>query len=138
MSTKSLSELSDTIRKIDIAILSTHTENGEIASRPMSNNGEVEYDGDSYYFTDEASRVATDIEQNGMVSLGFQRDKSFFICVQGRAELIRDKAEFEARWHAHLDRWFPNGVDTDGLVLIKVQATRITYWDGEEEGEVRL
>jgi general stress protein 26 len=35
-----------------------------------------------------------------------------------------------------LDRWFVNGVDTPNIVLIKVKATRITYWDGEDEGEV--
>jgi hypothetical protein len=29
-------------------------------------------------------------------------------------------------------------VDTPNIVLIKVTAIRITYWDGEEEGEVNL
>jgi general stress protein 26 len=43
---------------------------------------------------------------------------------------------FRAHWTSDLDRWFVNGVDTPGIVLIKVKATRITYWDGEEEGEV--
>ena len=28
--------------------------------------------------------------------------------------------------------------DTPGLVLIKVHAIRIHYWDGEDEGEVAL
>lgn len=32
------------MKGIDIAILSTHTENGEIANRPMSNNGDVAYE----------------------------------------------------------------------------------------------
>jgi general stress protein 26 len=30
------------------------------------------------------------------------------------------------------------GVDTPNIVLIKVKANRITYWDGEEEGEVQV
>ena len=51
-------------------------------------------------------------------------------------ELIRDKAEFEAHWTKGLERWFQDGVDTPGLVLIKVHANRIHYWDGENEGEV--
>jgi general stress protein 26 len=41
-------------------------------------------------------------------------------------------------WVPDLERWFDRGVDTPGLVLIKVQAARITYWDGNEEGEVSL
>jgi hypothetical protein len=28
-----------------------------------------------------------------------------------------------------------NGVETAGLVLIKVHASRIHYWDGENEGK---
>jgi hypothetical protein len=53
-----------------------------------------------------------------------------------RSELIRDKAEFEAHWTKGLERWFEDGVDTPGLVLIKVHANRIHCWDGENEGEV--
>ena len=45
-----------------------------------------------------------------------------FIAIQGEAELIRDTSEFEAHWIKDLQRWFENGVDTPGLVLIKVHA----------------
>ena len=61
MTDKTLSDLSKKMRDIDIAMLSTHTEGGAIAGRPMSNNGEVEYDGASYYFTWETSRMVADI-----------------------------------------------------------------------------
>lgn len=37
-----------------------------------------------------------------------------------------------------LDRWFEQGVDTPGLVLIRVAAARIHYWDGEDEGELTV
>jgi len=128
--------------RIDIAILSTHTENGQIANRPMSNNGDVKYYGTSYYFfTFEQARTVADIEANNKVALGFTSEGGIFsnaiyVAVEGVAELIRDKATFEAHWTSDLDRWFENGVDTPGVVLIRVKATRITYWDGEEEGEV--
>lgn len=49
--TKTLADIAQDMAGIDIAILSTHTENGEIANRPMSNNGDVAYDGTSYYFS---------------------------------------------------------------------------------------
>jgi hypothetical protein len=39
MSRKSLAEIAKQMAGIDIAILSTHAEGGEIANRPMSNNG---------------------------------------------------------------------------------------------------
>jgi general stress protein 26 len=49
---------------IDIAILSTHTENGQIANRPMSNNGDVAYDGSSHSFTSDGTRLVSDTAAN--------------------------------------------------------------------------
>ena len=46
MSQLTLADLSDKMRDIDFAMLSTHAEGGEIAGRPMSNNGDVAYEGD--------------------------------------------------------------------------------------------
>ncbi len=68
---KSIEEISKRMAGIDIAILSTHTEGGQIANRPMSNNGDVEYDGTSYYFTFEQARTVADIQANPRVALGF-------------------------------------------------------------------
>ena len=51
---------------------------------------------------------------------------------------MRDKARFAEHWDKSLDRWFPQGIDTPGMVMIEVDANRIHYWDGEDEGEVKL
>lgn len=142
MSKLTLSDISKQLREIDIAMLSTHAANGHIASRPMSNNRDVDYDGDSHYFTLDSTQTVADIERDPKVSLGFQGSKGllggppFMAAVEGTAELIRDRAAFDEHWNSDLDRWFKDGADTPGLVLIKVHATRVSYWDGEEEGEL--
>jgi general stress protein 26 len=64
--------------------------------------------------------------------------RPFFIAIEGQAELIRDKGAFAMHWTKGLDRWFEDGVDTPGLVLLKVHAKSAHYWDGEEEGEVLI
>ncbi len=144
MTQKSLADLASKMRGIDIAMLSTKTAGGEIASRPMSNNGDVDYDGDSYFFTWDSSHVVTDIEADDRVSLAFSVEPGLltggglFIAVEGRAQIIRDKAQFKAHWVPDLDAWFEQGVDTPGIVLLKVRARRIKYWEGQEEGEVKL
>lgn len=138
MPAKSLSDLSDKMREIDIAMLMTRTDGGAIAGRPMSNNGDVEYDGDSYYFTMQDARMVADIEADPTVSLAFQGEDMFMVAVQGKGEIVRDKAAFEEHWNPDLDDWFEDGVDTEGLVMIKVSARRVHYWDGEENGEVKL
>ena len=138
MSEKTLSEISSQMKKIDITMMSTHTSGKEIAARPMSNNRDVDYEGQSFYFTLDDTRTVSDIAKNSNVGLSFQGDKAFFIDVEGDADLVRDKAAFKEHWTPDLDEWFENGVDTEGLVMIKVDATRIHYWDGMDEGEVKL
>ncbi len=131
-------ELVDALRGIDIAMLSTITPMGDMASRPMSNNGEVEFTGTSYYFTWAQSRMCKDIGANPEVGLNFQGRAGIFgrpplfIFVQGNATVVTDKTAFSAHWNSGLDRWFPEGVDTEGLVMLEVVAQRLTYWDGED------
>lgn len=142
--TKTLADLSKAMRDIDFAMLSTHTDGGAIAARPMSNNQQVDYDGDSYYFTMQDTRTVADIERDPQVSLSFLGKsgmlgmRPFFVAVEGHADLVRDKTAFEERWSPDLDRWFERGIDTPGLVMIHVRAGRVHYWDGEDEGEVSL
>jgi len=142
MTKKTLAEIAKKMGGIDIAILSTHAASGEIANRPMSNNGDVTYDGTSYYFTYEQTHTVPEITANPKVALGLSAPGGLFsgtgiyVAVEGHAELIRDKAAFKAHWTPGLDKWFGDGIDTPGIVLIKVTAKRITYWEGNEEGEV--
>lgn len=137
-----LEQLSERMRRINFAMLSTITDGGLIASRPMSNNGEVAFDGDSWFFTYETTRTIRDIASESKVQLSFAGDKSLlgkpgiFISVQGDAEVIRDRGRFEEHWTDDLERWFPDGIETPGMVLLRIHAARIHYWDGEEEGEV--
>lgn len=138
MTEKSLSEIAEKMRDIDVAMLSTHTQGGAIAGRPMSNNQQVEYDGNSYYFTWEKSQVVEDIERDANVSLAFKGGDGFWVAVEGKAEIIRDKAAFEEHWNEDIDEWFEQGTDTPGLAMIRVKADRAHYWDGKDEGEVSL
>ena len=124
MADMTLTDLSKKMKDIDFTMLLTHTEGGQIAGRPMSNNGDVELDGDSFYFTWEDSRMTSDIERDATVGLTFTGAKGLlgrpplFVAVEGEAELIRDKAQFEKHWTKDVERYFPQGIDTPGLVLI--------------------
>ena len=144
MADMTLKEIAEKMRDIDFTMLSTRTEGGAIAGRPMSNNREVEYDGDCYFFACEDTRAVGDIRRDPNVGLGFQSKsgllgmKPFFLTVEGQASLIKDKARFAEHWNKDLDAWFKQGIDTPGLTLIKVHAERLHYWDGYDEGELDL
>lgn len=143
MNPMSMKDLAKKVADIDFTMLSTRAENGEIGARPMSNNGDVEYDGDSWFFTWENSRMVADIQRDPRVGLSLQGRAGIlgkpplFVAIEAMAELIHDKAVFQKHWNPDLERWFRQGVETPGLVLIKAHAKRIKYWDGEEEDEVR-
>ncbi|HEX8641416.1 MAG TPA: pyridoxamine 5'-phosphate oxidase family protein [Allosphingosinicella sp.] len=144
MPDKSLADVAEKMREIDFCILSTRTASGDIAGRPMSNNREVDYDGDSYFFTCDETGTVADIAGDPNVGLSYQAKagllgmRPFFVTVAGRAELVRDKGRFAERWTKDLDRWFEQGIDTPGLTMIRVRAERLHYWDGYDEGEIRV
>ncbi len=140
--TKTLSDLSEKMKDIDFCMLVTRTKDGAIAARPMSNNRDVDYDGDSWFFTDEKAMMVADITADPHVTLSYQGTsgllgmRPFFLAVTGKAALIREKERLAEHWTSDLDKWYPQGIDTPGIVMIKVRAERLHYWDGEEEGEV--
>lgn len=138
MAETTLPEIARKLAAIDICTLSTKAEDGRIAARPMSNNGEVDRDGASFYFSQGDTAKVRQIEANPQVSLGFAGE-GFWATVEGEAELIRDRAAFDAHWNPDLERWFEQGADTPGLTLVKVVAERIRWWGGEDgEGELKL
>ena len=145
--TKTLADISEAMRDVDFCVLTSRAQDGSIGGRPMSNNREVAYEGTSWFFTYNKHRSVADIERDSSVGLSYQGSAGLlgvvgkpgmFVHVEGEARLIRDKARFAEHWQKNLDRWFPQGIDTPGVVLIEVAAKRIHYWDGMDEGEVKL
>ena len=43
----------------------------------------------------------------------------------------------EEKWVKGLEMWFPEGIDTEGICLIKVAAHRIQFWGKNGDGEYR-
>lgn len=144
---KTLADISKAMKDIDFCMLVTRAEDGSIAGRPMSNNREVAYEGTSRFFTCDDARMTGDIGRDPSVGLTYQGKAGLlgvvgkpgmFIHVEGQARIVTDKSKFAEHWTPGLDRWFEQGIDTPGLRLIEVAAKRIHYWDGEDNGEVRL
>ena len=144
MSDLTLPDIAEKMKDIDFAMLTTRSDGGSLAGRPMSNNREVEFDGDAFFFTCDDARTVADVERDPKVGLAYQGKsgvlgtKPLFVSVEGTAELIKDKARFAEHWRKDLGAWFKQGIDTPGLTLIKVHAERLHYWDGWESGEIEV
>ena len=142
MSSMTMSDLAKAMAKMDFAMLTTKSEGGMLASRPMSNNGDVDYDGDSHYFSYDSARTVRDIHADDKVALSFQGSAGLlgkpplFVAIEGKADIVTDKSAMADHWIAELKRWFPDGLETAGIAMIHIRASRIHYWDGEDEADM--
>jgi general stress protein 26 len=137
----SLKDISDVMKHVDICMMTTHGD--AMVSRPMSNNRDVEYDGDSFFFADGSADVVRELNVKPDVNLAYVHDpalvgSSTYISVSGKADLVQDKAEMQKHWTPDLEAWFKEGVDTPGLTMIHVKADSVKYWKGGEEGELKV
>ncbi len=138
MATLSLATLAKQMKEMDICMFTTLGTRGGLSSRPMSNNRDVTWKGDSYFFTFEKSAKVKELEKNPAVILNFEGKNDLYLSVAGKAKLIRNKTAFAEHWVKDLDRWFKDGIDSKGLVLIHVKGTKIHYWQREKEGKINI
>lgn len=111
------------------AMFTTMTPDGDHVSRPMAVQ-ETEFDGDLWFFADEGSAKVAQIRENASVNVSFSNDRdSEWTSISGHAEVVHDRAKAEELWAKPLEAWFPQGLDTPGLTLIKVHAATAEYWD---------
>ncbi|MBM6399244.1 pyridoxamine 5'-phosphate oxidase family protein [Phycicoccus sonneratiae] len=111
------------------AMLTTMTSGGDHVSRPMAVQ-ETEFDGDLWFFVDEASDKVAQIRANPSVNVSFSNDrKSEWTSISGTAEVVHDRAKAEELWAKPLETWFPDGLETPGLALVKVHGDTAEYWD---------
>jgi general stress protein 26 len=127
-----LATLREIIRETDICMLTTVDEDGSLRSRPMSNNRDVEFDGDLWFFTYGSSPKAQEIGREHQVCASFADVRhQRYVSLTGTATLVTDKAKLAELWKPTLKAWFPEGLETPGLALLKVSAQRAEYWDGD-------
>ena len=137
MSDRTISDIAAKLKSIDIAMLVTKTgAEGAIAARPMSNNKDVSSeDGTTYHFATDDGRIDDDLKRSHQCGATYSSGE-FYCAVQGTGKLHRDRATLEKHWVKDLEKWFENGLDRNGLVLIEVSPDRIAWWDGREQGEL--
>ncbi len=117
------------IERAESAMLTTMTAGGDHVSRPMAVQ-EAEFDGDLWFFSYDDSDKARQVTQNPRVNVAIANDKkSEWVSISGSAEVVHDRAKAEELWAKPLETWFPDGLETPGLALIKVHADTAEYWD---------
>ena len=119
------------IKDIDFCMLTTVDESNDLHSRPMSLNGDVDDNGNLWFFTSSDSHKASEIERTPNVNVSFvDTRKQHYVSVSGMAELVHDREKIKELWKPVLKAWFPDGPDQADVALLKVKLTKAEYWDG--------
>lgn len=128
-----LGKLREIVKAVDICMLTTMDERGDLHSRPMSNNREIEFDGDLWFFTYGSSHKVDEVGRVPKVCASFADvDAQQYASLTGRAEVVRERAKIEELWQPQLRAWFPEGVETPDIALLKVTVEHAEYWDGSQ------
>ena len=118
------------IKDIDLCMLTTVDESDDLHSRPMSLNGDVDEQGNLWFFTSSNSHKASEIERTPNVNVSFiDSDQKHYVSISGDAELVHDKQKIKELWKPVLKAWFPDGPDQADVALLKVWVKKAEYWD---------
>ncbi len=132
-------QLAETMAEIDLCVMTTVGEDGQLYGRPMSNNTNVEWDGDTWFFAYADSSQVQETKREPNLNLAYARpDEILFITLTGRGEIVTDVEKKKELWYDELERWFPNGPEDENVVLIKVNGQRAYYWSKEGDAELEL
>ena len=136
---EAIPEIARMLREIDICLFSTLGDGGQLHARPMSNNGEVEWDGNSWFFAPSGGRLVAELRAEPAAVTAYRADARFaFVSVSGPVT-IEDDIELKKRyWQEDLKRWFPGGPEDPGVTLLRLDSHHVDWWTEEGDGSADL
>lgn len=125
-----LQRLREMVKDIDFCMLTTVDENGEPHSRPMSSNGDIDPNGDIWFFTGASSHKVSEISKLPKVNVSFaDPDNQHYVSITGKAQLVRDRKKIDELWRPEFKMWFPEGKDDPEVALLKINLEKAEFWD---------
>ena len=125
-----LQKLRELVKDIDFCMLTTVDENNDLHSRPMSVNGDIDPDGDLWFFTNVSSHKVSEIARLPKVNVSFaDPENQHYVSITGTAQLVRDRDKIEELWKPEFKMWFPEGKDDPEIALLRVNLEKAEYWD---------
>jgi general stress protein 26 len=135
---ESIERLNNLIEDIDFAMLTTVDTDGVLRSRPMSTQ-EAEFDGTLWFFTSDKTHKVEEIERDNRVNASYAKpEDNIYVSVSGTASIVKDRAKMEELWNPILKAWFPDGLETPGICLLKVDVEQAEYWDSPSSTLVQI
>lgn len=133
--TEPMQKLTELVKDIRIAMITTVEEDGTLHSRPMATQ-DIQED-TLWFFLNDDSRKAHAVVRDARVNVSYV-DSNTWVSVSGSASISRDQSKIDELWKEGLRAWFPEGKAEPHLALMKVQIQEAEYWDVGSSSMVRL
>lgn len=125
-----LQKVRELVKDIDFCMLTTVDESGDLHSRPMSVNGDIDPDGDLWFFTAASSHKVSEIDKQPKVNVSFaDPENQHYVSITGTAQLVRDREKIEELWKPEFKMWFPEGKGDPDIALLRINLEKAEYWD---------
>lgn len=121
-----ISAVTEIINDSRIGMFTTINEKGALVSRPLAVQN-VEDDGDMWFFTSADTSQVAHITANPTVNVSFGK-RTEWVSVAGTAAVVTDRQKIRDRWNQAVEAWFPDGPETPGVVLLRVDSDSAEYW----------
>ena len=136
--TPPMQKLSELIRDVEVAMLTTVGTDERLYSRPMAAL-ELEPNGVLWFFTRKSSGKVDSIRENSHVNLAYGSPSDHrYVSVTGRARIVENPAKAMELWKPSLRAFFPNGLDDPDMALLEVQVEGAEYWDAPSGWLVKM
>lgn len=127
-----VAELAAKIKPVRFGMFTTVDQHGHLTSQPMTNQ-EIDADGGLWFYTSTMTDLWENIATNPKVNVAFAEPAdSLYVSISGTAERVVERARIRELWNPMVAAWFPNGVDDPHLVLVRVAAKTVHYWDSND------
>jgi general stress protein 26 len=120
------SDFHDVLDTFDTCMLLTFTDDGTPHARPMAIAGRE--DSAVYFVTGRDTPKVEESMANDTAVLTAQ-DSRRWATATGTTAIVDDPERLEHLWSKAMEAWFPDGPQTPGLVLLRVDLRDAEWWD---------
>jgi len=130
-------KIKELIEEIKVAMLVTESGN-ELRSRPMQ-TAKVEDDQSIYFFTSKYSGKSVEIRDDRNVNLSYAHPgNQDYLSISGKAYLVDNRAKMEELWNPIMKAWYPEGLDSLEITLLRVVPEKSEFWEASGNRLVQL
>jgi general stress protein 26 len=130
-----LSQIGQLLKSMSVCMLTNENDDGELVSRPMSPHHMCK-EGFVWFLTNQYSNK---IKHLSPINLAFVNESdATYVSLSGFGEVVIDRDLIEKSWTAFAKPWFPDGVNSKELSLLKFNTNLADYWDSHNCKMVRI